>query len=240
MCPWISRHGAGARLVGANNLFDRGSYGSTARIGNCVYSSMRDPSDLPAPTTGTAVIDNSVPSNPQIIGMLRTPTMIKPTRRNASRVASWVRSRISANGTNPVDIYDVSVTARSSCRASASPAATMTAGSRPMPRPTTNSFGGVRLCPVRPPHPFSILPHRFARDRFSDPVNPKPLLTWNRLQMPPEVQALSTSARNHELPRHQHQQGGNPSLHGAYGGNNSLGGNNNNPIPSRTSAARTA
>src|SRR5512138_864554 len=52
----------GARLVGANELYDRGSYGNTAIIKNCVYSSMRDPSDLNAPTTGTAVIDNSVPS----------------------------------------------------------------------------------------------------------------------------------------------------------------------------------
>src|SRR5437764_11376971 len=65
----------GARLVGGNELYDRGSYGSTAHIGHCVYSSMRDPSDLTAPTTGTAVIDNRVPSNPQIVGMLRTPAM---------------------------------------------------------------------------------------------------------------------------------------------------------------------
>jgi hypothetical protein len=100
----------GARLVGANNLFDRGSYGSTARIGNCVYSSMRDPSDLTAPTTGTAVIDNSVPSNPQIVGMLRTPAMIR------AYSALYIENNLllgafkdfGPNGTNPVDIYDVS------------------------------------------------------------------------------------------------------------------------------------
>src|ERR1700730_18690408 len=71
----------GAHLVGANNLFDRGSYGSTARIGHCVYSSMRDPSDLTAPTTGTAVIDNTVPSNPQVVGRGGPPRVGAAARR---------------------------------------------------------------------------------------------------------------------------------------------------------------
>jgi len=70
-------HWCGARLVGAHNLFDRGSYGDTQLIRHCAYSSMRDPSDLTKPTTGVVVMDVSVPSQPKDIQVLRTPAMLR-------------------------------------------------------------------------------------------------------------------------------------------------------------------
>src|SRR4051812_46713720 len=55
-------HWCGMRFVGGHTLWDRGSYGDTQLIRHCAYSSMRDPSDLNAPTTGVVVMDVSVPS----------------------------------------------------------------------------------------------------------------------------------------------------------------------------------
>jgi len=100
----------GARLVGENQLFDRGSYGNTAIIGKCIYSSMRDPSDLTAATTGTAVVDNSVPSNPTIVGMLRTPAMIRAYSTLYIKQGKLVGAfkDFGPAGTNPLDVYDVS------------------------------------------------------------------------------------------------------------------------------------
>ncbi len=230
----------GARLVGANNLFDRGSYGSTARIGHCVYSSMRDPSDLTAPTTGTAVIDNSVPSNPQVVGMLRTPAMIR------AYSALYIENNLllgafkdfGPNGTNPVDIYDVA----GDCLHPTFLSTISVAGGNHDGWLTPDGktyygipFGGVRLlsgtaaAPVLNPARVDL----HVTD-FSDPRNPKSLLTWNRLQMPAEVQALPThplaTTNFHDISTNK---AGTRLYMALYGGNNSLGGNNNNPIPAQ-------
>ena len=60
----------GTRKVAQHTLFDRGSFGDVQFIGRCAYASMRDPSDLNAPTTGTAVLDVTVPSAPTFVQML--------------------------------------------------------------------------------------------------------------------------------------------------------------------------
>ena len=228
----------GARLVGANNLFDRGSYGSTAHTGHCVYSSMRDPSDLNAPTTGTAVIDNRVPSNPQIVGMLRTPAMIRAYSAlyiESGKLLGAFKD-FGPSGTNPVDIYDVS----GDCLHPVFLSTISVAGGNHDGWLTPDAktyygipFGGVRLL-SGPANAQVLNPARIDMHvtDFSDPLHPKALLTWNRLQMPPEIQSLPThplAATNfHDVSTNR---AGTRLYMALYGGNNSLGGNNNNPIP---------
>src|SRR5581483_10044011 len=70
----------GMRLVGHNPLLNekglpRGSFGDVQFFGHCAYASMRDPSDLTLGSTGTAVLDVRVPSNPIWVQTLRTPAM---------------------------------------------------------------------------------------------------------------------------------------------------------------------
>ena len=228
----------GAREVGQNLLYDRGSYGSTAHIGKCVYASMRDPSDLTAATTGTAVIDNSVPANPQIVGMLRTPAMIRAYSalyiENNMLLGAY--KDFGPNGTNPVDVYDVS----GDCLHPTFLSSINVAGGNHDGWLTPDGqtyygipFGGVRLLsgPANAPviDPTRVDMH--VTD-FSDPRNPKAIMTWNRLQMPPEVQALSThplaTTNFHDVSTNK---AGTRLYMALYGGNNSLGGNNNNPIP---------
>jgi hypothetical protein len=225
----------GARLVGENILFDRGSYGSTASIGECVFASMRNPSDLEAPTTGTAVIDNSVPSNPQIVGMLRTPAMIR------AYSALYIENNLllgafkdfGPNGTNPVDIYDVS----GDCLHPRFLSTIDSGGGNHDGWLTSDGktyygipFGGVRLLSGAN---NTINPARVDMHvtDFSDPLNPKRLMTWNRAQLPAEIQALPThplAATNfHDVSTNK---AGTRLYMALYGGNNSLGGNNNNPI----------
>jgi hypothetical protein len=227
----------GARLVGANELYDRGSYGNTAIIGQCVYSSMRDPSDLTLPTTGTAVLDNSVPSNPQIVQVLRTPAMI----RAYSALYIWQGKLIGAfkdfgpNGTNPVDLYDVS----GDCLHPVFLSTINVPGGNHDGWLTPDAktyygipFGGVRLL-SGPAGAEVINPARIDMHvtDFSDPVNPKVLMTWNRLQFPAEIQGLPThplaTTNFHDV---SSNKAGTRLYMALYGGNNSLGGNNNNPI----------
>src|SRR5512138_3784336 len=60
----------GMRQVGHNPLpasntgKPRGSFGDVQLFGHCAYASMRDPSTLELPSTGVAVLDVRVPSNP--------------------------------------------------------------------------------------------------------------------------------------------------------------------------------
>jgi hypothetical protein len=228
----------GARLVGANQLYDRGSYGNTAIISKCVYSSMRDPSDLTLPTTGTAVIDNSVPSNPQIVGMLRTPAMIRAYSTLYIRSAKLIGAfkDFGPNGTNPVDLYDVS----GDCTHPVFLSTINVPGGNHDGWLTPDAqtyygipFGGVRLlsgaagAPVLDPTRIDM----HVTD-FSDPVNPKVMMTWNRLQFPAEIQGLPThplaTTNFHDV---SSNKAGTRLYMAMYGGNNSLGGNNNNPIP---------
>src|SRR5262245_18136002 len=71
----------GARKVGQHALYNRGSFGDLQLIvddrGHCAYASMRDPSDLDAPTTGTVVLDVSLASQPIDVQILRTPAMLR-------------------------------------------------------------------------------------------------------------------------------------------------------------------
>ena len=227
----------GARLVGANQLFDRGSYGNTAIIGKCIYSSMRDPSDLNAPTTGTAVVDNSVPSNPQIAGMLRTPAMIRAYSTLYIKQGKLFGAfkDFGPNGTNPFDTYDVS----GDCLHPALLSSIPNVGGGNHDGWVANDaktyygipFGGVRLLSGAN---NTINPARIDMHvtDLTDPKNPKPWFTWNRLQMPADVQAAPTrplAATNfHDV---SSNADGTRLYMALYGGNNSLGGNNNNPIP---------
>src|SRR6476620_8314722 len=70
----------GLRQVGNNLLLNeqgrpRGSFGDVQIIGHCAYASMRDPSNLALESTGTAVLDVRVPSNPIWVRTLRTLAM---------------------------------------------------------------------------------------------------------------------------------------------------------------------
>ena len=65
----------GMRQVGHEPLGLRGSFGDVQLMGLCAYASMRDPSNLTLPTTGTAVIDMRVPSAPVWTQTLRSPAM---------------------------------------------------------------------------------------------------------------------------------------------------------------------
>jgi len=228
----------GARLVGANELFDRGSYGNTAIIGKCIYSSMRDPSDLTAATTGTAVVDNSVPSNPTIVGMLRTPAMIRAYSTLYIKQGKLVGAfkDFGPAGTNPLDVYDVS----GDCLHPTLLSSINVAGGNHDGWVTNDAktyygipFGGVRLL-SGPANAMVLNPARIDMHvtDLTDPAHPKPMFTWNRLQMPPEVQAAATrplAATNfHDV---SSNADGTRLYMALYGGNNSLGGNNNNPIP---------
>ena len=66
---------------------------------------------------------------------------------------------------------------------------------------------------------------------LSDPANPKHLLNWNRLQLPAEVQPRVLATTNfHDV---SSNQDGTRVYLALYGGNNSLGGNRDNPIPAQ-------
>ena len=103
-------HWCGMRLVGAHTLWDRGSYGDTQLIRHCAYSSMRDPSDLNAPTTGVVVMDVSTPSQPKDIQVLRTPALVRAYSAFEIQQNTMIGAfkDFGPNGTNPLDIYDVS------------------------------------------------------------------------------------------------------------------------------------
>src|SRR6185503_13504127 len=65
----------GVRHVGHEPLGLRGSFGDVQLMGHCAFASMRDPSNLALPTTGTSVVDVRVPSTPVWTQTLRTPAM---------------------------------------------------------------------------------------------------------------------------------------------------------------------
>ena len=243
-------HWCGARKVAQHALFDRGSFGDLQLKGQCVYASMRDPSNLNALTTGTAVLDARVqsnltfppdPTNPNG-RILRTRAMIRAYSAlelsGNLLVGAFKDFGPTVNGvaTNPLDVYDVT-----DCLNPVLLSGTYdTAGGNHDGWLTPDAktyygipFGGVRVlsgpanAQVR--NPARIDMH--VTD-LSDPRNPKHLMTWNRLSLPPEVLALNTrvlAATNfHDVSTNE---AGTRVYMALYGGNNSLGGNNNNPIP---------
>jgi hypothetical protein len=232
----------GMREVGHEPLALRGSFGDVQLIGRCAYASMRDPSNLTLPTTGTSVIDMRVPSKPVWTKTLRTLAM----QRAYSALEMQQNIMVSAfkdfgpNGDNWFDIYDVS----GDCLNPAPLAVNVPDPLNPsrlapgMPKfttasgnhdgwltPDTNTYYGV---------PFGALPGQSSDIRvrpsridlhvldMSDKANPRPLLNWNRLQLPPEVQARTLAARNfHDVSTNND---GTRVYLALYGGNNALGG----------------
>lgn len=184
----------GARRVAQHALFNRGSFGDVQFIGHCAYASMRDPSDLNAPTTGTAVLDVRVPSEPTFVQMLRTPAMIRAYSALELQGTLLVGAfkDFGPNGTNPLDVYDVSGDCLQPRLLSTS---NVQSGNHDgWLTPDTKTYYGV---------PFGGNDIRTDPTRIdihvtdlSDPSNPKPLMTWNRLQLPPEAYERTKAARN--------------------------------------------
>ena len=229
----------GARKVGQHALFDRGSFGDVQLIGLCAYASMRDPSNLNALTTGTAVVDVRVPSQPVIPPsadnpnglILRTPAMIRAYSALELQGNILVGAfkdfgpTVGGVATNPLDVYDVSDCLNPRPLSTTFNTASGNHDGWLTPDAKTYygiPFGGARL----QANPNRIDMH--VTD-LSDPTQPRHLMNWNRLQLPPEIQALTVQTTNfHDVSTNE---AGTRVYMALYGGNNSLGGNNNNPNP---------
>jgi hypothetical protein len=232
-------HWCGARKVGQHALFNRGSFGDVQLIGLCAYASMRDPSVLTALTTGTAVVDVRVPSQPVIPPsadnpnglILRTPAMIRAYSALELQGNIMVGAfkdfgpTVGGVATNPLDVYDVSDCLNPRPLSTTFNTASGNHDGWLTPDAKTYygiPFGGARL----QANPNRIDMH--VTD-LSDPTQPRHLMNWNRLQLPAEIQALTVQTTNfHDVSTNQ---AGTRVYMALYGGNNSLGGNNNNPNP---------
>jgi hypothetical protein len=183
----------GARKVGQHALYNRGSFGDVQLIvgdrGHCAYASMRTPSNLDLPTTGTVVLDVSVASQPVDVRILRTPAM----QRAYSGFEIQGDTMVAAfqNGT-PFDVYGVS----GDCL-------------DPQMLSTTNTPAGNHdgwLTDDRRTYygvPFGGANPRIDPDRIdvhvtdiSDPTQPQHLLNWNRTQLPPDVFERTADTNN--------------------------------------------
>ena len=210
----------GMRQVGHEPLGLRGSFGDVQLMGHCAYASMRDPSDLTLPTTGTSVVDMRVPSAPVWSKTLRTPAM----QRAYSALEIQKNIMVAAfkdfgpNGTNPFDVYDVS----GDCLNPRFLATTNTASGNHdgWLTPDTNTYYGVPFGgQTIQQNPARIDLHVMD---LTDKAKPTPLMNWNRLQLPPEVQARTLATRNfHDVSTNDD---GTRLYLALYGGNNALGG----------------
>ncbi len=211
----------GMRHVGHEPLALRGSFGDVQLIGRCAYASMRDPSDLSLPTTGTSVVDMRVPSQPVWTQTLRTPAM----QRAYSALELQQNILVSAfkdfgpQGNNWFDIYDVS----GDCLNPKHLATTTTASGNHdgWLTPDTNTYYGVPFGgQTIQQNPARIDLHVLD---MTDKANPKQLVNWNRLQLPPDIQARTLATRNfHDVSTND---AGTRVYLALYGGNNALGGN---------------
>ena len=224
----------GMRQVGHNPLpaintgLPRGSFGDVQLFGHCAYASMRDPSDLTLASTGTAVLDVRVPSNPIWLKTLRTPAM----QRAYSALEIQQHYLVGAfkdfgPGTgNPFDIYDLS----GGCLDQDQPkflSTTNTASGNHdgWLTPDTNTYYGVpfgarqgQSSDIRV-NPNKIDLHVLD---LTDKANPKQLFTWNRNKLPQEVRDRLVPARNfHDVSTNDD---GTRLYLDLYGGNNALGG----------------
>ena len=216
----------GMRQVGHNLLLNeaglpRGSFGDIQIIGNCAYASMRDPSNPALESTGNAVVDMRVPSNPVWVRTLRTPAMVRAYSaleiQKGIMVGAFKDFGLVA-GTNPFDVYDVS----GDCLNPKFLATTNTASGNHdgWLTPDTNTYYGV---------PFGGQTIQQNANRIdlhvmdlTDKAKPVPLVNWNRLQLPPEVQARTLATRNfHDVSTNED---GTRLYLALYGGNNALGG----------------
>ena len=210
----------GMRQVGHEPLALRGSFGDVQLMGLCAYASMRDPSNLALPTTGTSVIDMRVPSQPVWVQTLRTPAM----QRAYSALEIQKNIMVAAfkdfgpNGTNPFDIYDVS----GDCLQPRLLATTNTASGNHdgWLTPDTNTYYGVPFGgQTIQQNPNRIDLHVMD---LTDKANPTQLLNWNRLQLPLDIQARTLATRNfHDASTNND---GTRLYLALYGGNNALGG----------------
>jgi len=210
----------GLRQVGHEPLGLRGSFGDVQLIGLCAYASMRDPSNLALPTTGTSVIDMRVPSAPVWTQTLRTPAM----QRAYSALEIQKNIMVAAfkdfgpGGNNWFDIYDVS----GDCLNPVHLATTTTASGNHdgWLTPDTNTYYGVPFGgQTIQQNPNRIDLHVLD---MSDKASPVRLMNWNRLQLPADVQARTLATRNfHDVSTNDD---GTRLYLALYGGNNALGG----------------
>lgn len=211
----------GMGQVGHEPLALRGSFGDVQLMGHCAYASMRDPSNLALPTTGTAVVDARVPSNPVWVKTLRTPAM----QRAYSALEIQKKIMVGAfkdfgpSGTNPFDVYDVS----GDCLEPKFLATTNTASGNHdgWLTPDTNTYYGVPFGgQTIQQNPNRIDLHVMD---LTDKANPRQLVNWNRNQLPPEVRDRLLPTRNfHDVSTNDD---GTRLYLALYGGNNALGGN---------------
>jgi len=224
---------------------------------NCAYASMRDPSNLNALTTGLVVLDARVPSDLVIpADTANPPNPNGRIIRSRAMIRAYSALEISGNllvgafkdlgpvvagvQTNPLDIYDIS-----DCLNPVALSTTYdTAGGNHdgwltpdgktyygIPFSGPRILSGTAASPVLNPARIDV----HVTD-LSDPRNPRHLMNWNRLQLPAEVWAVGTypqilaATHFHDISTNQ---AGTRVYMALYGGNNSLGGNNNNPIPAQ-------
>jgi hypothetical protein len=210
----------GMRQVGHEPLALRGSFGDVQLMGLCAYASMRNPSDLSLPTTGTSVVDMRVPSAPVWTQTLRTPAMIRAysALEIQKKIMVAAFKDFGENGTNPFDVYDVS----GDCLQPKLLATTNTASGNHdgWLTPDTNTYYGVPFGgQTIQQNPNRIDLHVMD---LSDKSHPVQLMNWNRLQLPPEVQARTLATRNfHDVSTNDD---GTRLYLALYGGNNALGG----------------
>jgi hypothetical protein len=217
----------GMRQVGHEPLALRGSFGDIQLMGLCAYASMRNPSDLTLPTTGTAVVDMRVPSKPVWTQTLRTPAMQRAYSalelQKSTMVAAFKDFGPDDSSNNEsdnwFDIYDVS----GDCLNPRHLATTSTASGNHdgWLAPDTNTYYGIPFGgQTIQQNPNRIDVHVLD---MTDKAKPVHLLSWNRLQLPPEVQARTLATRNfHDVSTNDD---GTRLYLALYGGNNALGGN---------------
>jgi hypothetical protein len=183
------------------------------------------------------VLDVRVPSNPIWVSTLRTPAMQRAYSAFEIQKSMMIGAfkDFGPNGNNWFDIYDLS----GDCLKPTFVATTTTSGGNHdgWLSPDTKTyygipFGGPRILSGTADNPV-LNPARIDMHvlDLSDPANPKRLLDWNRLQLPAEVQPRVLATTNfHDVSTNDD---GTRVYLALYGGNNSLGGNNNNPIPAQ-------
>ncbi|HEX9397223.1 MAG TPA: post-COAP-1 domain-containing protein [Burkholderiales bacterium] len=218
---WCGMRSVGHHPLPASDTgVNRGSFGDVQVIGHCAYASMRDPSNLSLASTGTAVLDVRVPSNPIWLQTLRTPAM----QRAYSALEIQKNIMIGAfkdfgpNGTNPFDVYDVS----GDCLNPRLLATTNTASGNHdgWLTPDTNTYYGI---------PFGGQTIQQNANRIdvhvmdlTDKSNPRQLLNWNRNQLPPGIRDRLVPTRNfHDVSTNED---GTRLYLDLYGGTNALGG----------------
>ena len=215
----------GAREVGHNNLLNeqglpRGSFGDVQFFGHCAYASMRDPSNLALESTGTAVLDVRVPSNPIWVRTLRTPAM----QRAYSAFEIQKNIMISAfkdfgpSGNNWFDIYELGDDCLNPVFRSTS--TTASGNHDGWLSPDTNTYYGIPFGgQTIQQNPNRIDVHVLDT---TDKAHPVQLLNWNRNQLPPEVRDRVVPTRNfHDVSTNDD---GTRLYLDLYGGNNALGG----------------